>query len=239
MGFPGFYFMPLDGSQAPQALIAPSSDQDLFYQPRWSPDGQYVYFTHANYQGATTYEIMRMSYPDGGVETLVDQAYWPNVSEDGSRITYVSVDPQTGANSLFIANADGTQAQQVPISGSGANNIIDTPIFYPDNQSILFSAPVSQQFSSSSWVDKILGITIVYAHGSIASEWWSIPLAGGKPTQLTRVGLYGLFASFSPDQKYIASFSTNGIFVMKSDGADPTNVVKDVGGVLGTVDWIR
>ncbi len=211
-GMSGFYFMPWDSSQAPLPLLVAPSAQDVFYQPRWSPDGKYVYFTHTNDQGATTYEMMRMSYPDGGVETLVDQAYWPNVSEDGSHITYVSVDPQTGTNSPLIANADGMQAQQVPLSDSGVNIIIDAPIFYPDNQSILFSTPVSQQFSSPNWVDKILGITIAYAHGAIPSEWWSIPLAGGKSTQLTRVGLHGLFASFSPDRRYIASFSTNGIF---------------------------
>ena len=237
-GRPGFYSMPLDSSQAPQALLIAPSDQDQFYQPQWSPDGKYVYFTHVHYQGTTTYEVMRMSYPDGGVETLVEQAYWPNASGNGLHITYVSVDPQTGTNDLFIANTNGAQAQQIPLSGS-ANNIIDAPIFYPDDQSILFSAPVSQQFSSLSWIDKMLGITTVYAHGSVPSEWWSIPLTGDKPTQLTRVGLYELFARFSPDQRYIASFSTDGIFIMKSDGTDLTNVVKDVGGVLGTVDWIQ
>jgi Tol biopolymer transport system component len=238
-GQPGFYSMPLDASQPPQLLLATPTDKDLYYQPQWSPDGKYVYFTHKNYQGTTSYEIMRMSYPNGDVQRLAEQAYWPSISEDGSRITYASVDTATGTNGLFIANANGTQTQEVSVSGPWPRNIIDAPIFFPNNQAILFSAPISQQFSTPNWVDKILGITVVYAHGSIPSEWWSIPLGGGKPTQLTRVGLLGLFASFSPDGSHVASYSTDGIFIMKPDGTDLTKVVDDVGSIPGTVDWVR
>jgi Tol biopolymer transport system component len=238
-GKSGFYSMPLDGSQVLQPLLIAPSNQDLFYQPRWSPDGKYVYLTHMNHQGSTSYEIMRMSYPDGGVETLVDQAYWPNFSADGSRIIYTSVDPVTGTNGLFTANSDGTQPQEIRVSGPWPSNIIDAPVFFPDDQSILFSAPVSQQSSASGWVDKILGIKVVYAHGTIPSEWWSIPLEGGEPTQLTRVGLLGLVASFSPDGAHIASYSTDGIFIMNPDGTDITKVVDYVGGIPGTVQWVR
>ena len=234
----GFYIMPLDGSQAPKLLLAAPSDKDVYYQPQWSPDGRYVYFAHENYQGQTTYEIMRMSFPDGKLETLVDQAFWPSISGDGSRITYTSLDPVTWTNGLFIANADGTQTREITIPGPWPWNIIDAPIFFPGDQSILFTAPVPPRSSAPGWVDKLFGITIVYAH-PIPSEWWSIPLDGGNPTQLTHLGLRGLFASFSPDGAHVASFSTDGVFIMKSDGTGLTKVVDYVGGIPGTVDWVR
>ncbi|HEX2696632.1 MAG TPA: hypothetical protein VHM28_02920 [Anaerolineales bacterium] len=236
-GQAGLYILPLDGSKPPQLLFPQLSTDDRYYQALWSVDGKYIYFSHANYQNSTSYEIMRMKYPDGTPEKLVEQAYWPNISEDGSHLIYVLVDPATGANGLFIANADGTQPRQIPLSGLGARQIIDAPIIAPDNQSIVFSAPAPVQSIQPNWVDNLFGITVAYAHSSVPSEWWSVPLKGGKPIQLTHIHLYGLFGNFSPDHQYMASFSTDGIFVMKPDGTSLTKVVDYVGGVLGTVDW--
>jgi Tol biopolymer transport system component len=179
------YIMPLDGSQPPRPLFAPPSEKDQYYQPDWSPDGKYIYFTHANDQSTTTYEIMRLAYPDGKLEQVVRQTYWPSISNAGSRLVYVSIDPASGANGLFIANADGTDARPVPLLGSAwINNFIDTPILLPDGQTILFSAPIPLQGSTPSWIEKLLGITVAYAHPTIPSEWWSVPSAGGEPTRL-------------------------------------------------------
>ena len=57
--------------------------------------------------------------------------------------------------------------------------------------------------------------------------------------QLTQIGLYVLVGGFSPDGKYIASYSTDGIFVMKPDGSSLTKVVDYVGGISGAVDWVK
>ena len=87
---------PWDGSQPPQLLFTPPSDQDQYLQPVWSPDGKYIYFTHVNYQSSSAaYEVMRLAYPKGKPEQLVNQAYWPQISTDGSHLTYVSIFPTT------------------------------------------------------------------------------------------------------------------------------------------------
>jgi len=82
-----------------------------------------------------------------------------------------------------------------------------------------------------------MGVTVASAH-TVPSDWWSIPLAGGTPTQLTHINAVGLFASLSPDKQYLASYSGGGIFVMKPDGTESTMLVGDVGGQPGTVSWI-
>src|SRR5258706_11771196 len=149
------YSIPLDGSQPPQLLFTPPIDQDQYYQPTWSPDGRYVYFAHFIVQPRTTYEIMCMIYPDGKPEKVVDHAYWPRLSEDGTRLVYVSIDPATGANSLFFANADGTNAQQIPVTKLLTPMIINAPMFSPDNQLILLSSPPKLQASAPALSDKI------------------------------------------------------------------------------------
>jgi Tol biopolymer transport system component len=234
------YILPLDGSQPPALLFTPPSDQDQYDQPDWSPDGKYLYFTHINFHSSEPgYEIMRLEYPNGKMESLIKQSYWPRLSADGSQLAYVSIFSANGPNELFIANTDGTDARVVPLSDiEWTNTFIDAPLFLPDGKSILFSGPIRTQSSELNLLERIMDVKVVHAHGSLPSDWWSVSLAGGKPVQLTHIYSPGLFASLSPDSRYIASYSGSGIFVMDPYGQNLTQIVSYTGGLLGTVSWI-
>jgi Tol biopolymer transport system component len=237
-GQTSLYRMPLDGSEPPQLLITPQNGEDQYFQPTWSPDGKYIYLAHINYESMRSYEIMRMVYPDGKPEQLIDHAYWPRVSDDNALLVYVALEPQSGKNQLSFANVDGTDPHQVPVKDLPVPSVIDTPMFSPDNQTILFSSPLGIKASAPRLFDKLLGVQVALANGSLPSDWWSVPMLGGTPTQITNIQSYSLFGVFSPDNKYIASYSLNGIFVMKPDGTELTIIVNDVGGIPGTVNWI-
>src|SRR6266508_461810 len=99
------------------------------------------------------------------------------------------------------------------------------------------SAQSVQQSYKPNWFEKLLGIQVAEAH-TIPSDWWSVPLTGGVVTQLTHIQAAGLFASISPDERYIVSYSANGLFVMNPDGTGLTMLIPDMGGTIGTVDWI-
>jgi Tol biopolymer transport system component len=237
------YTLPLDGSTQPQFFVLPPTIFDRYLQVEWSPDGTYIYYVHNNYQNQPIgqhypiYEIYRVAYPNGQPEKVADQAFWPRLSADGSYLVYISMDPSTGKNKIFLANADGSNAQAVSLSGAWTPDIIDAPIFSPDGQSIIFSAPSPPQTSAPNWLEKLLGIQVAKAH-SIPSDWWSVPLTGGNVTRLTNIGATGLFASISPDKRLIASYSGNGLFVMNPDGTNLTLLIPDMGGIPGTVNWI-
>jgi Tol biopolymer transport system component len=237
------YVMPLDGATQPQLLVLPPTIYDQYIQAEWSPDGKSIYYVHFNYENQPdqqhypVYEIFRMAYPDGKPEKVADQAFWPRLSADGSKLVYISMDPATGKNNLFLANADGSNAQQVIFSGAWTPDIIDAPIFSPDGQSILFSAPSPPRSSAPSWMERILGIQVAKAH-SVPSDWWSVPLPGGNVKRLTNIEATALFASISPERQVIASYSGSGLFVMKPDGTDLSMLLPDMGGVPGTVSWI-
>jgi Tol biopolymer transport system component len=237
------YSLPLDGSTSPQLFVLPPTIFDRYPQVEWSPDGKYIYYVHNNYQNQPLdqhypiYEIYRMVYPNGQPEKVADQAFWPRLSPDGSRLVYISMDPYTGKNKIFVASADGSNAQEVSLTGAWTPDIVDAPIFSPDGQSLIFSAPIPPESSAPSWVEKLLGIQIAHAH-SIPSDWWSVPVTGGNVRRLTNIGATGLFASLSPDKRLIASYSGNGLFVMNPDGTNLTLLIPDMGGVPGTVTWI-
>jgi Tol biopolymer transport system component len=239
------YTMPLDGSQSPSLLLPPPTSSDLYYQPTWSPDGRYIYYSHVNLRASNAlpgqkfpdYELSRIAYPQGQPEKLLDQAFWPRLSTDGVYLSYVSVDPVDGSNRLFTANANGADPHQVALSGPYIPTIIDAPFFSPEGQTIYFSAATQVQSSTPSWVDKVFGITIASAH-VVPSDLWSVPTTGGTPAQLTHIASFGLFASLSPDNEHIALYTGGEISAMNSDGSDLTTLVKDTGGIPGSVSWI-
>jgi Tol biopolymer transport system component len=237
-GTRALYRLPGDGSGSPQLLFTPASEYDQYYQPEWSPDGNFLYFTHLNVnQGVLTYEIWRMPFPNGKPEKLADKASWPRLSEDGTRLVYVSINPGTGVNRIVLAKADGTGASKLPLKGS-STSIIDTPMFSADNQSIFFSAPNSGQSSVPGGISVQLNLSKTLEDGTIPSDWWSVPVTGGKIKRLTNIRSLALFGNYSPDKKQIALYSADGIFVMYPDGSGLTEVVAEVGQIGGTVSWI-
>jgi hypothetical protein len=96
--------------------------------------------------------------------------------------------------------------------------------------------PSPAQSYQPNLLERFMGIQVAKAH-DVPSDWWSVPISGGTPTQLTSIQTINLFASISPDQQHVASLSGDGIFVMNLDGSNLTQLVSDPG-VHGTVSWI-
>lgn len=236
------YIMPLDATVPPQPLFLLTTPDDQYIQAEWSPDGKYIYYVHYNTTEQApgeiypTYELLRMAYPDGQAEKVAEKAFWPRLSADSSKLVYVSLDPASGTNELFVANADGSDPQKISLSGPAIPRIIDAPIFSPDGQSILFSAPPPPQAYQPNWLEKLMGIKVARAH-SIPSDWWSVPVTGGEVIRLTQIQTINLFASISLDHSGIASVSGEGLFTMDLDGSDLTQLLFTPG-VSGTVSWI-
>jgi Tol biopolymer transport system component len=238
------YIMPLDGSQAPKLLFTPPAKEDDYVEVEWSSDGKYIYFTHVNFQITPQpdqiyplYEIYRMAFRDGKPERVAEKAFWPRVSSNSSQIAYISVDLFLRENKLYIADSNGENAHEVVLKGQQIPEVKDAPIFSPDGQTLIFSAPVPAQAYQPNWLDRLMGVRVAKAH-NVPSDWWSVPVTGGQISQLTNIQTTNLFASFAPDGKHIASHSTSGIFVMKPDGSELTMLVPNPQAVPGTVTWI-
>ena len=236
------YTMPTDGSMQPQFLFQPPTADDHYIHAEWSPDGSYIYYVHYNNTERAAgelypaYELLRMEYPDGQPESVAEKAFWPRLSVDSSKLVYISLDPATGLNELFLANADGSNSQKLAFSGSYLPEIIDAPIFSPDGNSILLSAPPPPLAYQPNWLDKLMGVQVVRAH-AVPSDWWSVPLTGGELTRLTQIQTINLFASISPDKGRLASVSGEGLFVMNWDGSNITQLLSNPG-ISGTVSWL-
>ncbi len=247
-GYTSLFILPGDGSSPPVAFLTPSSPEESYFDPSWSPTGDgiiYAHLVHFSIPNTTPqqygfkYTIERVGYPDGQVQVLAENGFWPRPSQDGKQLVYISIDTATGATAPVVCNADGSHPRVVPTPAEFQT--VDAPLFTPDGQALLLSV-VTQGLSDSgpapfgSWWDRLLGVSVAEAH-NIPSDWWMVPLDGSDASQLTNVNDVGLYGSFSPEGALLAYGSQSGLFV---GNADATGVVQvdDLAGIL-TVDWVR
>jgi Tol biopolymer transport system component len=233
------YVMPADGSAAPQVLLKRATQKEDFFNPVWSPDGKYVYYSHLmpDVNGTSkytnfTYDLERVAYPGGRPQKLIDSAFWPRLSPDGSKLAYVSFVPATNSNDVYIARPDGSQAKLV--MPAGAFSAVDAPLFSPDGKTIAFSAVGGPQLPGLSWLDRLMGVQIAEAH-NVPSDWWRISVESGKPEQLTHINGTGMYADYAPDGQHLAFASITGLFVMRPDGSNLIQLINE--GLGGSVSW--
>ena len=172
-----------------------------------------------------------MAYPDGKPEKIADQAFWPRLSKDGSRLAYITSDIHSGKNKLVLADPDGKNAQVVMMSGPLVPEILDAPNFAPDGQSDFVQRDPLGRGGSTRLVGHGSGGQGRHAHEQ-SSEWWSVPLAGGKvdPADLPR--LHGPVCQQRAGwDRYIAVYSANGLFIMKPDASAFFGLIQNLGGI--------
>src|SRR5579871_462478 len=150
-----------DGTAAHQITIKGLPSGAFPDSPTFTPDGKSIYFVADTINSPVG--IWKVSV-DGGTATQVTSGddYTPTVSPDGKKIAY-------GHNlTLVIANADGSHPHTL-YTEAGTITSIGQPDFSPDGTTIAFMA---------------------YNSSTAASDIFTIPAAGGSPTNLTHGTVY-------------------------------------------------
>ncbi len=244
-GYTELWLTDLSGELQPRPLIRRADSRESFFTPSWSADGSSIVFAHltrleAGVSGTPevvyTYRVERIGRDGGNPEAVVTDAYWPRLSKSGTRLAYVSFSFLEATDSgLFLAGPDGEDPQR--LTAADRFVAVDSAIIAPDDQSLIFSAPsdppawrAPHPFSASWWV------AAAEAH-TVPSDWWRIDLHDlGSAVQLTRVGHTGLVGDFSADGDWLAFMSDRGLFVMRPDGSQLTQLI-ELGG-SGSLEWL-
>lgn len=238
-GHSGLFLIPAAGSDAPESLLISDKLDEAYFTPAWSPDGHYLYYAH--YRRISTdsgpqakYDLERRRYPDGEAELLLENGLWPDLSPDGAQLAYITFDPLTADNHLFLAEADGVNPR--PVIPDASFPAVDAHFFTPDGSALIFSAVSATSAPSGlTWLDRLLGVRAAAAH-SVPSDWWRIPVAGGQPEQLTNVLDVGLNGAYAPDGQHIAFIAASGVYVMNPDGSGLTKLSGEI--AAGGITWI-
>lgn len=232
-GDTGLYLLPADGSQAP--ILLRQNKQEWFVTPTWSPDGKYIYYAHFVQRASlnvSDYTIERMAYPGGQPEVVLENALWPRLSPDGSKLAYLSFDPANFNQMLKVAEADGTNPQL--LIPADTFTVIDDHFFSPDGSTIVFSAPTEFTAVEPSWLEQLLGVQTASAH-SFPSDWWRISTTGGEPERLTRISSIGLYGTFAPDGNHIGFIDLFGVYVMNPEGTEILRLLDQT--ATGMLQW--
>ena len=236
-GLTDLYLMPVDGSSSPLALATRQASVETYSTPTWSPDGQMIYYTHTlpgnDPSGAIEIRIERMKL-GGSPQVVLNAAEWPRFSPDGSQIAYLSA-TSLASNELYIAQADGSGAK--PVFPAGEFSIVDDHLYTPDGKAIIFSSITNQPVSIKDGAKPFVGfgVTPVVAH-PLPSDWYQVNLDTGRASQLTHIQDSTMNATFSPDGQWLAYVSQRGIFVMKPDGSNLTQISNLFG--MGSINWL-
>jgi hypothetical protein len=232
------YLLTPDQPGSPQPFVLRTEDFEAFFNAFFSPGGDYVYYTHffedKGVASGFRYFINRIAYPEGTPEVVVEDAFWQRLSPDGTKLAYVTFDPNGSFfNELYVANPDGSE----PMRALDPNEfpIVDAPFFSPDNQYVYFSAIIDQP-PPFAWWEKLMGVQAAQAH-SVPSDFFRVSLTDGRTTQITNFLDTGLYGTFSPDGKYIAFISATGLYMMRPDGSGFMQVLSSYT-LSGSLEWI-
>lgn len=236
-GFTGLYLM-TTREAAPMLLLAPQAEEELFFNPVWSADGQSIYFSHVKPLDQETYTFVttleRLHLATGQIDRIADNAIWPRPSPDGTMLAYVHVAPKVLTTTLVLADPDGGNARD--LLAPDLFTAVDAPIFSPANDMVYFSGAVSQT-TFRSWWDVVSGVQTAAAH-NLPSDWYRVPVAGGEITRLTMVNGIGLYGRFAPDHADSMAFaSQDGLYVMSPEGASLEKLL--AGTFTDSLAWTR
>jgi len=151
-----------------------------------SPDEKYIVFNAAGY-------LYRKTLPDGKparITTGKDFEFEPSFSPDGKRIVFVTWnDENTGA----IMMMDPLKPGSAPTKITAEKGIYRTPVFSPDGKTIVYEKENGNDHMGFSF--------------SVQTGLFTLPVAGGKPTLMSKKGNHPYF---SYDGKRIFYFEEDG-----------------------------
>ena len=228
--------------------LTPEDSIRHFY-PSLSPDGQSVLYVAFREQNV--YEIYSLDLNDSGLDRLTNRLgilTAPEVSPDGTRITFARGLPSTGQSQVWVMDRSGDNPENIP------QLLGWDPTWSPDGKQILFAAGPDgpegggvQLFTvkvngrdlhqvtnlpairgRSDWSPDG-GSIVTYSGPSWNRETYIMNADGSSARQLAPAGGNSQGPSFSPDGKWVAFtayFDKYGddhgcdIYIIRVDGTD-------------------
>jgi Tol biopolymer transport system component len=235
--YTGIYLLPREGSAEPIPLVLPPAPESAYFNPAYAPDGSSMYLvllerTPQDPNQAFSQTIGRYWIAEDQFEPLAEGAFYPRPSPDGTELAYVLTNPVDYSNELVLTTPDASNPRSAV--DPGLLPYIDSPVFSTDSTWLYFSAVGTGLSRSPSWLDRALGVIPAEAH-SLPSDWWRVSVEGGPPERLTELGLSGLFGAPSPDGRFFAFLSSNGLYAMNLDGTGMAALLETWGS--GSLDW--
>ena len=233
------YLMPVEGETG-RPLLAHEGVGVWLGEPAWRPDGKSLLFTHREASGKES--IQSVGIQGGARRVVVQDAASPTLSRDGQRLAYLTTDAQSYGQTLWIAEADGSQAR--PLIGTPQFESLATPRFSPDGARIAFVAiggPDQQppRTAAASPIEPLAWLRPppAAAHG-IPYNIWTVNADGSDLRRLTLdLEVEVAVLAWSPDGRWLVFESDHGLNLVSADGKEVRYLAPQY--AVGGVDWYQ
>jgi Tol biopolymer transport system component len=236
-----------------RTLIAADASEIVYLYPRVARDGRLL-VTRAE-QLQTTRERASLEWVSekGERTSILDRAQDGDVSPDGARLVFVRYDVPTMGSSLWLADAEGKNPQE--LVEAATFTAIQSPRFSPDGAWVAFSAHGSPQkplprvrdsHSPRDTVTRESGgcalelfsvclLSIAQAHNA-PGALWAVHIASRKFLPLTDIYDDTPMPAWSPDGSRVAIHDSTGIRLIDLARREIYPLFPEDGG-SGGFDW--
>ena len=224
------------GGSDPVLLLEHSQPNEAIRSPAWFPDGHRMLINVQNLEGAqivTTIEALDIE--TGARTRVLDDAFQPALSPDGTQIAFVRQDEQFN-QSLWIANADGSGERQLagPPDGLGG---ISSPRFSPDGRELAFGGAAlmggTVRGPGAAYVSRA-GASV--ASNGVPQNIWIYDLESDGLRMLAELLLDQPGLAWSGQGSTIFAFAGAGLFAIDSSTGRAERLAD--GTFHGQVDWV-
>jgi Tol biopolymer transport system component len=209
---------------------------EMLEAPYFTPDGKSIVFsrfapivTNGQYRGDII-EVVRLDLDSGNVTSLVKDAIQPTVSPDGKKIAYIKLNPQTSAQSLWLANIDGSSPQQLVADDQFVT--MHWPRIAPDGSAVTFAGAVIPSIRREGAPPG--GLARPALHG-LPTDVYKVRTDGSKYQQVAKLQEDDPTTLWSADGQRLLVIGAKAIYALRPDGQDLTRL-REPGGVGGG-DW--
>ena len=206
-----------------QIVVEHTKQAEFIWNPRWSPDGGSLIFTHE--PGELLIRIARLDLQRGVVDILREDARDADVSADGSQIVFVSA-PYSGDPHLVVRDlVDGSELV-LDSEREWQPRPYRIPRFVPDANAVVFSAG---QFLPQ------VSVSALGLNGP--EDLWVVDLENRELLQIAAIGEDQPDFAMSDDGGHVLVMGAFGIYLVTTDATDPPYAIA-LGEFHGGIDWV-
>lgn len=212
-----------DADDGVRIVLEHGERSEYFWNPRWTPDGQALIYTHEAPEMEIAVE--RLELASGETRVLRPLARDGDIAPDGQRIVFID-NPYGGAPRLIVRDLESGAEYPLDTENDWDIYVFRIPKWTPDGQSIVFAGSVElPTVSSAATFD---------ANGP--EDIWRVDAAGGQPDLIAAVTEDQPDFAVSDDGRHVLVRGSFGVYIAAlSAGGAPFAVAP--GEFHGWHDW--